>query len=109
MPPGSSLRPGDRLIAGAPGRAFRASTSRWHIGYFPIRRITTRFTLRRSAEASGMVLFADRRSRWILAHLRFSPDGRTEEKSQMNRRQWLYGAGLIAGAGQLGLDSSPAS
>jgi predicted TIM-barrel fold metal-dependent hydrolase len=27
----------------------------------------------------------------------------------MNRRQWLYGAGLIAGAGQIGLEGSPAS
>jgi predicted TIM-barrel fold metal-dependent hydrolase len=32
-----------------------------------------------------------------------------QENIQMNRRQWLYGAGLIAGAGQLGFGSAAAA
>jgi predicted TIM-barrel fold metal-dependent hydrolase len=37
-----------------------------------------------------------------LLRLRFSQDSEHEEEVEMNRRQWLCGAGLIAGAGHLG-------
>src|SRR4029077_11670569 len=66
-----------------------------------IRWITTRSTLRHSAGASGTVLSAGPGSRWTLPRQRFS-QGSEHEGIEMNRRQWLYGAGLIAGTGPLG-------